>query len=134
MSKLNQTIHRFTPGEYKKLKASEIDNMLDNNIAFTVSKVLSLYNGYTWCEATSSLYDEDNQKVGLTSLENRFIKILADNKNEVVTYKKIEEVVWENKDMSIFTMRNIISKLRIKTYYEIVKNISNQGYILRLGE
>jgi len=32
------------------------------------------------------------------------------------------------KKMSIYTMRNVINKIRNKTYYEIIKNNSSSGY------
>lgn len=32
--------------------------------------------------------------------------------------------------MSIYTMRNIVNKIRQKTYYEIIKNHSNKGYTI----
>lgn len=42
----------------------------------------------------------------------------------------IKDVVWRGKDMSIYTMRNIVNKIRQKTYYEIIKNHSNKGYTI----
>ncbi len=32
--------------------------------------------------------------------------------------------------MSIYTMRNIVNKIRQKTYYEIIRNHSNKGYTI----
>lgn len=36
-------------------------------------------------------------------------------KNEVIDYETIKEVVWKGKDMSIYTMRNIVNKIRQKS-------------------
>ena len=51
-------------------------------------------------------------------------------RNEITDYTVIKEVVWKGKDMSIYTMRNIVNKIRQKTYYEIIKNHSNKGYTI----
>jgi Fic family protein len=42
----------------------------------------------------------------------------------------IKDLVWKGKDMSIYTMRNIVNKIRQKTYYEIVRNHSSRGYTI----
>ncbi|CAI8194635.1 MAG: Uncharacterised protein [Arcobacter lacus] len=51
-------------------------------------------------------------------------------RNEITDYDTIKEVVWKGKDMSIYTMRNIVNKIRQKTYYDIIKNHSNKGYTI----
>lgn len=68
--------------------------------------------------------------IEFTRLEKSFLKLLIAKRNEVVDYDMIKEVVWKGKDMSIYTMRNIVNKVRQKTYYEIVKNHSNKGYTI----
>ena len=49
-------------------------------------------------------------------------------RNEITDYDTIKDIVWKGKDMSIYTMRNIVNKIRQKTYYEIIRNHSNKGY------
>ena len=68
--------------------------------------------------------------IDFTRLEKSFLKLLIAKKNEVIDYDTIKEVVWKGKDMSIYTMRNIVNKIRQKTYYEIIKNQSNRGYTI----
>lgn len=68
--------------------------------------------------------------IDFTRLEKGFLKLLIQKRNEVVDYDMIKDVVWKGKDMSIYTMRNIVNKIRQKTYYEIVKNHSNKGYTI----
>lgn len=68
--------------------------------------------------------------IEFTRLEKSFLKLLISKRNEIVDYDLIKEVVWKGKDMSIYTMRNIVNKVRQKTYYEIVKNHSNKGYTI----
>lgn len=68
--------------------------------------------------------------IEFTRLEKGFLRLLISKKTEVVDYDTIKEVVWKGKDMSIYTMRNIVNKIRQKTYYEIIKNQSNRGYTI----
>ncbi|MBD3841983.1 MAG: winged helix-turn-helix domain-containing protein [Campylobacterales bacterium] len=66
--------------------------------------------------------------VTLTKFEFQVLKLLLDNHTQIVSYDDIEKKVWKDKKMSIFTMRNVINKIRNKTYYEIIKNNSSKGY------
>lgn len=68
--------------------------------------------------------------IDFTRLEKSFLKLLISKKTDVVDYTTIKDVVWKGKDMSIYTMRNIVNKIRQKTYYEVIKNQSNRGYTI----
>ena len=68
--------------------------------------------------------------VDFTRLEKSFLKLLISKRTDIVDYDLIKEVVWKGKDMSIYTMRNIVNKIRQKTYYEIIRNHSNKGYTI----
>lgn len=68
--------------------------------------------------------------VDFTRLEKSFLKLLISKRTEITDYDTIKEVVWKGKDMSIYTMRNIVNKIRQKTYYEIIRNHSNKGYTI----
>ena len=126
MSKLNRTIKNFTPNEYRDLTVAQINEMMDNNIPFKVSNVYKLDYGFSYCLGTQTLYKND-EVVPLTKLENKLIALLINSK-EVVTIEKIKNDVWKGKEMTVFTMRNVIKKIRDKTYYEIIKSKSGWGY------
>ncbi len=68
--------------------------------------------------------------IDFTRLEKNFMKLLLTKKGEIVDYDTIKNIVWKGKSMSIYTMRNIVNKIRQKTYYEIIKNHSNKGYMI----
>ena len=68
--------------------------------------------------------------IDFTRLEKSFLKLLITKRNDITDYDIIKDVVWKGKDMSIYTMRNIVNKIRQKTYYEIIKNHSNKGYTI----
>lgn len=91
---------------------------------------LEFQNGIYFDEYRDQFYKEGGTLIEFTKLEKSFLKLLISKKSEIVDYDLIKEVVWKGKDMSIFTMRNIVNKIRQKTYYEIIKNKSNRGYII----
>ncbi|WP_228126470.1 response regulator transcription factor [Candidatus Marinarcus aquaticus] len=91
---------------------------------------LEFQNGIYFDEYRDQFYKEGGTLIEFTKLEKSFLKLLISKKSEIVDYELIKEVVWKGKDMSIFTMRNIVNKIRQKTYYEIIKNKSNRGYII----
>jgi len=69
-----------------------------------------------------------SDEISFTKLEFQVLKLLLQNHARITTYEEIKQKVWKDKKMSIFTMRNIINKIRNKTYYDIIKNISSNGY------
>lgn len=127
MSNLNNTIKNFTPSEYRKLSVAQINEMIDKNIPFKVSNVYKLDHDFSYCLGTQTLYKND-EVIALTKLENKLLHLLVVNQGQTVDIPTIKSEVWKNKDMSVFTLRNIIKKIRDKAYYGILKNKSNHGY------
>ncbi len=72
-------------------------------------------------------YDKSGE-ISFTKFEFQVLRLLLKNHARVTSYDEIKEKVWKDKKMSIFTMRNIINKIRNKTYYGIIKNVSSNGY------
>jgi len=72
-------------------------------------------------------YHNDNE-VELTKFEFNVLKLLVENPTKIISYDEIKEKVWKDKPMSIFTMRNVVNKIRKKTYHGIIKNNSSKGY------
>ena len=85
-------------------------------------------NGIYFDEYRDQFFKSGGILIDFTRLEKSFLKLLIVKRNEITDYDTIKEVVWKGKDMSIYTMRNIVNKIRQKTYYEIIKNHSNKGY------
>lgn len=85
-------------------------------------------NGIYFDEYRDQFFKAGGVLIDFTRLEKSFLKLLITQKSEIVDYATIKEVVWKGKEMSIYTMRNIVNKIRQKTYYEIIKNHSNKGY------
>lgn len=72
-------------------------------------------------------YDKFGE-ISFTKFEFQLLKLLLDNSDKIVHYDDIKKHVWQEKKMSVFTMRNVVNKIRNKTYYNIIKNISSAGY------
>ena len=87
-------------------------------------------NGIYFDEYRDQFFKAGGVLIDFTRLEKSFLKLLIAKRNEITDYDIIREVVWKGKDMSIYTMRNIVNKIRQKTYYEIIKNHSNKGYTI----
>ncbi len=87
-------------------------------------------NGIYFDEYRDQFFKSGGVLIDFTRLEKSFLKLLIGRRSEITDYDIIKEVVWKGKDMSIYTMRNIVNKIRQKTYYEIIKNHSNKGYTI----
>lgn len=133
MSNLNYKIINLTPKKYRSLSKEQINEIIDNNITLKVSNVYELDHDFNYCLGTRSLY-KNNEIIPLTKLENKLVNLLVSNNKEFISIDTIKKEVWEGKEMSIFTMRNIIKKIRDKTYFGIIKNKSNYGYSIWVKE
>ena len=111
------------PVEYNDLRLSMIMAL---NQSKRVDKIC-LNNGLYYDDYRERFYNEHGP-VNFTKFEFDLLKLLLDNHNSIIGYEEIKEKVWKEKKMSIYTMRNVINKIRNKTYYEIIKNNSSSGY------
>lgn len=106
------------------------DLKLSINIALNQTKrsdKVLLSEGVYYDSYRERFYDK-NGAVDFTKLEFSLLKLLLDNHDRITSYDEIKEKVWKGKKMSIFTMRNVVNKIRNKTYYTIIKNNSSKGY------
>ncbi|MEA3384288.1 MAG: winged helix-turn-helix domain-containing protein [Campylobacterota bacterium] len=79
-------------------------------------------------DAYRERFYNNNGAIAFTKYEFQVLKLLLDNHDKIIDYDDIKENVWKEKKMSIFTMRNVINKIRNKTYYSIIRNNSSKGY------
>ncbi|OCL82759.1 response regulator transcription factor [Arcobacter porcinus] len=97
------------------------------------SDKFKLSEGIYYDKYKDQFFDKSNTMIEFTRLEKGFLKLLIDRLDEMTDYDMIQEEVWKGKKMSIFTMRNIVNKIRIKTYYDIIRNHSGRGYTIDLS-
>lgn len=67
----------------------------------------------------------------LTKKEKRFLTLLLKNKDLVTTYQMIDEFVYEDKLMTIDGVRALVRRLRTKLVDDVIKNVIDEGYILK---
>ncbi len=91
---------------------------------------IEFQNGIYFDEYRDQFFKSGGNLIDFTRLEKGFLKLLISRKGEITDYDTIKNVVWKGKNMSIYTMRNIVNKIRQKTYYEIIRNHSNRGYVI----
>jgi len=111
------------PVEYNDLRLSMIMAL---NQSKRVDKIC-LGNGLYYDDYRERFYDEKGA-INFTRFEFELLKLLLDNHTSIISYEEIKEKVWKEKKMSIFTMRNVVNKIRNKTYYEVIRNNSSSGY------
>jgi len=107
-------------------KDLELSITMAINQSKRVDKVL-LNNGIYYDLYRERFYN-GNDPISLTKYEFKLLKLLLDYNNKIVSYDEIQQKVWEDKKMSIFTMRNVVNKIRKKTYHNIIINNSSAGY------
>jgi len=111
------------PVEYNDLRLSMVMAL---NQSKRVDKIC-LNHGLYYDDYRERFYN-DTGAISFTKFEFDLLKLLLDNHNKIIDYDEIKEKVWKEKKMSIFTMRNVVNKIRNKTYYEVIKNNSSSGY------
>ncbi|MFA9374237.1 MAG: helix-turn-helix domain-containing protein, partial [Poseidonibacter sp.] len=95
-----------------------------------INSTIDLENDYTYNYNLNKLYDNFNKEVSLTKIENALLELLLKNKGKIVKIETIAEVIWKDKEMTRFTLRNKIKSIRDKTFYELIVNHSNIGYCI----
>jgi len=80
----------------------------------------------------SSQFFHKDKIIEFTKKELLFLTLLAKNRGKIVKYELIENEVWDNKEMSLRSLRTIITQIRKKTPFNAIENISNIGYKLRV--
>ena len=111
------------PIDFDDLKLAVIVSL---NQSKRADKIL-LNEGIYYDSYRERFYDS-NGAIAFTKFEFQVLKLLLDNHDKIISYDDIKEQVWKEKKMSIFTMRNVINKIRNKTYYNIIRNNSSKGY------
>jgi len=80
----------------------------------------------------NSLFYINDEVIKMTKKELLFLSLLVKNKDQIVTYEEIEEEVWGLEYMNIKSLRTMIGILRKKIPFNIISNVSNMGYQLKI--
>lgn len=99
-------------------------------IALKKSNIINFNDGYYFDLSENKLF-WNNKEVNLTSLETDLFRYLLNNRSKIISYEEIKNKVWKERKFTIYGMRNIINKIREKSYYDIITNISKSGYTIK---
>ena len=115
----------------KKLKNKKlsIEEYLLGLIENDFFSVVNFENDFSFNLSTDKLFHK-NDEIKLKNLEKELFKYLLNNSGSVVSIEEIKEMVWKGNNMSVYTLRNHIKSIREKTYYELITNKSNHGYMM----
>ncbi len=109
---------------------STIESMIENIIKEQVNSKVYFEDGFYFDKQRNRLFTPDKKEIEFTKLQSGLFNLLLERKNKIIDFDTISDVVWKNRNMSIFTMRNIVKRIRDLTYYGIIINHSNKGYQL----
>ncbi len=91
-----------------------------------------LKNGYVYSFKEHKLF-KDDKEVPLSKKALKLIEILAKNRNRSVSKEQLFTYIWgENKNVS--TLRSLIHRIRKTLGEDLIENISNIGYRLRIKQ
>ena len=115
----------------KKLKNKKlsIEEYLLGLIENDFFSVVNFENDFSFNLSTDKLFHK-NDEIKLKNLEKELFKYLLNNSGSVVSIEEIKEMVWKSNNMSVYTLRNHIKSIRVKTYYELIVSKSNHGYMM----
>lgn len=72
----------------------------------------------------------DGNLTSLGQKERLLLELFLHNANRVLTKKTITDSIWPHTDMTDSALKNLLSELRKKIKYDIIKNVPSQGWIL----
>lgn len=125
--KLSKEMEEFLAQKSNEVKLP-IEQTIEKIINEHANNKIFFENGFYFDKQKNALFDKDNKVIQFTKLQHGLFNLLLQNKGEIVDFETIHKEVWKNKNMSIFTMRNIVKRIRDLTYYGIIINHSNKGY------
>jgi len=93
---------------------------------------LSLGHNYFYNEEEQLLF-YDEQLISLGKKESKLFDVLLQSKGEVVSFKILEEIIWEGRCVSESAFRTLLYRLNLKLDYKLIESIPNYGCKLLLS-
>jgi|TARA_R110002050_G_scaffold164460_4_gene294516 DNA-binding response OmpR family regulator len=127
MNLINLNIDHFI---LKPLNLKKLNEALTKYIERNFSEQISLSENLKLDLSKRELIYEDCTIIPLRKRENDFLNLLYKNKNAITTYEQIEMELWQDKIMTSHALKSFIKELRNKIPVNVIKNVSQAGYIL----
>lgn len=74
---------------------------------------------------------KNKEPILLRKREKEFLELLYNQKGMILSYLDIEEELWASKEMTSHALKSFIKELRAKIPVNIIKNIPQEGYVLK---
>jgi DNA-binding response OmpR family regulator len=107
-----------------------IEKYIEKLVDSTIDRI-HFIDGYSYNFRNNSL-EFKNLKIKLTKKEHSFFKYLLNNSDRYVSLDELAKNVWNDDNTTIYTIRNIPNKIRIKTCKELIINKFGWGYRLNI--
>lgn len=111
---------------------SFVERIVKDRVSF-----IFLDNGYYYNLSSDELFGKHGNKIRFTKTEKALFNYLAimslKGENVYADIETIKKDIWKNDDTTVFSIRNKINSIRMKTFDEIIKNKSNHGYRININ-
>jgi len=124
MKLINLHIQHFL---LKPINAQNLEEALENALKGKCKGTIKLKENIL-LDIDSLCLNIDSHNISLSLREVRFLTLIS-NKS-VVYYSKIEEEIWDGKNMTTGALKSFVRDLRKKLPYEMIENIPQVGYKL----
>ena len=111
-----------------KQRNIDVNDYIQELITKDISNTFYFQSGYKFNLVNSRLYDPKGIEVELSNKPCLILKFLILNKDRPVATQEISQYIWNTPDTSVFTIRNMIKKIRDESYRDIITNYMNLGY------
>ena len=115
-----------------KAKLKEGLRRLEETLLLRKDDIIMLSNAYSWNKQTKKLYKE-HELIKLPHREQLLLTLMMDNFQKNVSIEDISAIVWEDKfmdEISINTIKKLVSGLRKKLPENCLKSVYSSGYVL----
>ena len=127
MNLINLNVDHFI---LKPLNSKKLNDALSKYIEKNFTEQLVLHYDLKLDLSKRELIYKDNEIIPLRKREQDFLHLLYKNKHCITTYEQIEIELWQDKFMTTHALKSFIKEIRHKLPINIIKNISQAGYIL----
>lgn len=111
------------------LKLSSINNSIQEEKAIENLVKISTFICY---DIEKQTVFENNIPIKFTKKELELLDYFCKSPNQNISYDTLIKIIWNDKDISHSTIRDIISRIKKKIKNIDLENINNFGYILHL--
>lgn len=108
----------------------KVEEYVEKIVVSTMDRIFFI-GEYSYNLAADCL-ENQGKEIKLTKKEKEFIKYLINNTDRYISLEELRENVWKKENTTIYSMRNIPNKIRLKTCRELIRNKSGYGYKLNI--